>query len=72
MVRNLWNEDTSIPFLIPCFFTCKNGIYLINLEPVQNKRGCFLYSYLRPIIFWLLIPSKNQGTAITYLAITHA
>lgn len=72
MARNLWNEDLPIPFLTQCFFTCREGVCLIKLEPVQNKRDGFLYSYLRPVIFWLLMPGRNQGTAITYLSITHA
>lgn len=72
MARGLLNEDLAIPFLTQWFFTCSEGVCLLNLEAVQNKRGCFLCSYLRLIIFWMLMAGRNQGTAVTDLAITHA
>lgn len=42
MARHLWNEDLPIPFPTQCFLTCKEGVCLIKLEPVQKQKSLLL------------------------------
>lgn len=73
MTRNLFDEDY---FWFSVYFTCKEGICLIKLDPVQNKLGLFLvlvsktYNISAAHAWWKLGDSYHVScyyTCIIYL-----